>query len=183
MIKNNKGVTLMTLVITIVTMVILISIVGYFSIESINNSHISNEKKEMADVLEYVLVRKAKLLNKEFDLKEKYGDVSGDIVNTPIVTEELLGLVARNLNETWKNNIIEVNQNNVFPDEYKYIYITADKLNNEALSKEYTVIRDVKNNYIINFYTGTVIGLYDNGERIEASGIIKGIAEIESTLY
>ena len=180
MIKNNKGITMMTLVITIVTMVILISIVGYFSIESINNSHISNEKKEMADVLEYVLVRKAKLLNNEFDVEEKYGDISG---KAPIVTEELLELVARNLEETGKNNIIEVNQNSIFPDEYKYIYITADKLNNEALSTEYTVIRDVKNNYIINFYTGTVIGLYDNGERIESSGIIKGIAEIESTLY
>lgn len=172
MIKNNKGVTIMSLVITIVVMVILISIVGYFSIDSIKNSYISNEKKEMADLQEYVLSRKAKLLNDEFN-------VSG----YELVTDEFLNWFANGLAETEKQKIIEVNTDIYLNENYKYFYITKDKLNNESPTQEYIIVKDIKNNYIINFYTGTIIGLYDNGERIEISGTIKNLEEIELELY
>lgn len=170
MIKNNKGVTLMSLVITIVIMVILISIVGYFSLDSIKNSYVANQKKELADVVQYVGSKKVKLLLEEFDVSEKFPDT--------VVTSEGLYLIANGLSETNKNIILEVNSSDYLKDNQKYLYITAEKLNAESMASDSIVVKDIKNNYIINFFTGTVIGIYDNGERIEISGAVKGISEI-----
>ena len=51
MLKRENGITIMNLVITIIVMIILISVAGYYSIDSIKNSYISNQKKEMSDVV------------------------------------------------------------------------------------------------------------------------------------
>ena len=72
MLKNNSGVTMMNLVITIVIMVILISVTGYYSIDSISNAYKSNEKKELADIVEYTSYKKAKLLIDEFDVTASF---------------------------------------------------------------------------------------------------------------
>ena len=170
MLKNNKGITLMTLIVTIVVMIILISIVGYFSMDSVINSHIANDKKEFADIVQYVATRKAELLIDEFDVSEKYPN--------SVVTAEALYLFARGLGEDELNKIIEVNEAENLSNNYKYIYITSENLNNESISSENIVIKDAKNNYIINFFTGTVIGLYENGEKVETSGSIKSLNEI-----
>ena len=170
MLKNNKGITLMSLVITIVIMVVLISIVGYFSLDSIKNSYIANQKKELADVVQYVGSRKTKMLLDEFDVSEKFDGT--------VLTSEGLYLVAKGLLETDKNTILEVNASEYITDNQKYLYITADKLNAESLVTDGVVVKDVKNNYIINFFTGTIIGIYENGERVEISGQVKNLPTI-----
>lgn len=175
MIKNNKGVTMMTLVITIVVMIILISVTGYYSIDSIKNSYISREKNELSDIVEYVSVKKAKLLIDEMDVNEEFNDASGQ---SPVINIEELYLLASGLTETELNRIIEVNTYEDLTDNYKYLYITADMLNEQSFSTSDIVVKDVRNNYIINFYTGTVIALYDSGKRVEVSGIVKGLNDI-----
>ena len=178
MLKNNKGVTLMSLIVTIVAMVILISVVGYFSLDSVKNSYIANEKKEMADVLDYVSIKRARLLVQEFNVEEKFENIQNKVV-----TSEALYLIASGLTENDFNRIIEVNTASGLENNHKYLYITSEDLNNDSVRKDEIVIKDAKNNYIINFYTGTIIGLYDNGERIEISGSVKGLSEILDMLY
>lgn len=177
MINNNKGVTLMSLVVAIVVMGVLITIVGVFSIDSIRNSYSATEKKELADIAQYVAIKKINLLNKEFNIN----DFSND-GQSPVITTEALYLLVTDLEEEDFNKIIEVNTSDYLEDNYKYVYITADSFNNEKISTSDIVVDDVKNNYIINFYTGTVIGLYDNGERAEISGSIKGLNDILSDI-
>lgn len=173
--KNNKGITIMSLIITIVVMLILISIVGYFSIDSIKNTHMANDKKEMADIVQYVAAKKTKLLINEFDVEDEYAD--------SVITSESLYLIASGLDEDIANKIIEVNTADNLDYNYKYIYIPAGRFNAQSAINEDIVVRDVKNNYIINFYTGTIIGLYDNGERFEISGSIKSLSEILNDIY
>ena len=173
--KNNKGVTMMTLVITIVVMVIIISVSGYYSIESIENSYTAREKKELSDVVEYVSVKKAKLLIDELDVTEDFSDESGVV---PVVGIEELYVLASGLTGTELNRIIEVNTSDYLTDNYKYLYITAEQLNSQSIANDNIVVKDAKNNYIINFFTGTVIGLYDSGKRVEISGIVKGLNDI-----
>ena len=164
MLKRENGITIMNLVITIIVMIILISVAGYYSIDSIKNSYISNQKKEMADVIEYASVLKTRLLMDEFTL-------SGDTV----ATEEMLHLVEDFLSSTQINHIIEVNISTLSP-KYKYHYITAKKLSDKTFSNSEISVKDAKNDYIINFYTGTVIAIYDSS--CEVSGIVKGLADI-----
>lgn len=162
--KNEKGVTLMTLVITIVIMVILISVAGFYSIDSIKNSYTANEEKEMADVVEYTTTLKTYLLIEEFSLSE----------DTVLSIDELEAY-ENILTDTQINNIIEVNISTL-DHNYKYHYIDAEKLKDKDFSNGKINVKDARNKYIINFYTGTIIGLFE--ERSIVSGIVKGLSDI-----
>lgn len=178
MIKNNKGITLMSLIITIVVMVILLSIAGHFSLDSVKNTYTANEKKEMADVVQYVSALKVKLLLGDFNVSENFENIQ-----SKIVTEEALYLIASNLSENEMNKIKSVNEDSILDTNYKYLYVTSKDLNNSQISKTDVIVKDAKNDYIINYFTGTVIGLYDGGKRIEVSGTIKGLTDITNELY
>lgn len=164
MFKRENGITIMNLVITIIVMIILISVAGYYSIDSIKNSYISNQKKEMADVVEYTSVLKANLLMDEFVLTDE-----------TVVTEEMLHLLEDFLSSTQINHIIEVNISTLSP-KYKYHYVTAKNLGDKEFSSSEINVKDAKYDYIINFYTGTVIAIYDSS--CEVSGIVKGLADV-----
>lgn len=172
MVKNNKGITLLTLVITIVIMVIMIGIVGYYTTTNIKNSYTATEKKELFNIIEYVSTQKAKILAYEVDINDLLNS-SGDLV----ISLEDLEKYATGLNKSEIDTMVEVNVSEL-EDNYKYLHITAEKLNNLKLSESGITVNDVKNDYIINFYTGTIIGLYDSGKRVEISGSIKGINDI-----
>lgn len=162
--KNEKGVTIMSLVVTIIVMVILLSVAGYYSIDSIKNSHIANEEKELAEVAEYVGVLKTYLLVEEFSLSD-----------ATVVNQELLDTYNDVLSGTQINKILEVNLSTL-DASYKYHYINAEKLADKSFSGGRINVKDAKNNYIINFYTGTIIGLYDS--RTDISGNVKGLTDI-----
>lgn len=178
MIKNNKGITLMSLIITIVVMVILLSIVGYFSLDSVKNTYIANEKKEMADVVQYVSALKVKLLLGDFNVNDNFENIESKIVTT-----EAMHLIASDLSVNEMNKIKSVNEDLELDENYKYLFITSKDLNNSQIYKTDVIVKDAKNDYIINYFTGTVIGLYDGGKRIEISGTIKGINDIKNNLY
>ena len=95
-----------------------------------------------------------------------------------VITTEGLYLLASGLTETDLNKIIEVNTSDYLVDNYKYVYVTASELNSQSAVKEDIVVKDVKNNYIINFFTGTVIALYEDGKRVDISGNVKGLNDI-----
>lgn len=156
MIKNNKGVTLLTLVITIVVMVIMVSIVGEFSTTSIKNSYTATDKKELFNIVEYASIQKTKILAYEVDINELLNN-SDDLV----ISLEKLEKNAPGLSVSEINTIVEVNVSEL-EDNYKYLYVTAEKFNSLKLSESGITVNDVRNDYIINFYTGTVIGLYDS---------------------
>ncbi len=162
--KNNNGITMMSLVITIVVMVIMISVVGYYSIESIENSHISDEKRELDNVLEYMALLKTKLLVDEFSLSD-----------STVLEQDVLSTFNNILTETQINNISEVNLSTL-DSKYKYHYVTPEMLSDKSFSDEIAVVKDAKNDYIINFYTGTVIALYDS--KCDISGGVWGMNDV-----
>ena len=55
-------------------------------------------------------------------------------------------------------------------------YIDSEKLADKVFSGGKVNVKDAKNNYIINFYTGTIIALYDS--KSEISGTVKGLTDI-----
>lgn len=172
MVKNNKGITLLTLVVTIVIMVIMIGIVGYYTTTSIKNSYTATDKKELYNIIEYVSTQKTKILAYEVDINDLLKS-SGDLV----ISLENIEKNASGLNKSVIDTIVEVNVSDL-DDNYKYLYVTAEKLNNLKLSESGITVNDVKNDYIINFYTGTIIGLYDSGKKVEISGNVKGLNDI-----
>ena len=162
--KNEKGITMMNLVVTIIVMVILISVAGFYSIDSIKNSYIANEKKELADVIEYVATLKTQLLIDEFSLSDD-----------TVISQTLLDKYENILTANQINKILEVNISTLNAN-YKYHYIDSEKLADKAFSGGKVNVKDAKNNYIINFYTGTIIALYDS--KSEISGSVKGLTDI-----
>lgn len=158
----------MNLVITIVVMIILISVSGYYSLDSVKNSYIANQKRELSDVVDYTTVLKAKLLTEEFTLTEE-----------TVATNEKLSLIENIISSTQLNHIIEVNISTLSP-MYKYHYITSDVLSDKSFSNSDINVKDAKYDYIINFYTGTIIAIYDSST--EVSGIVKGLADILSEI-
>ena len=162
--KKENGVTIMTLVVTIIIMVILVSVAGFYSIDSINNSYKANEKKELADVVEYTSILKSELILENFELKED-----------TVVSHEKFAELEDKLLESQINKMLEVNLSTLNPN-YKYHYVTSEMLEDKTFSGGKINVKDANNDYIINFYTGTVVGIYDSS--CEISGIIKGLNDI-----
>ena len=164
---NKSGVTFINLVVMITVMIILISVAGYYSLDGIKNSYTARRKKELSNVVEYVSVLRAKLLNDEFEVKQE-----------PIDPSALL-LVAEPLSEASLNAIIDVNSFEKLDKNYKYVYVKNIELGNKEYSDGDIVVKDAKYNYIINFFTGTVIALYEDSN-YEVSGVVKDLSTILS---
>ena len=161
---KNWGVTLINLVVMIAIMLVLISITGYYSLGNVRNSYIAKQKREFANVVDYVSVLRAKLINEEFE-------ISPDL--TPITSEALV-VVGKPLSDTAINAIEEVNAAEALNRNYKYYYLTPEIINNKSYSGGFVTVKSVKNRYIVNYYTGTVIALYDD-DTCEISGLVKGL--------
>lgn len=166
--KNQKGISLITLVVTMVVMVILIGVVGSYSLENISKSNEAVSEMEFAQVRDFALNMQTKIL-----LEDR--KINGSEI---LLTNELLYLLAEDhLTSVELNNIIDVNSANL-PDEKKYHFISYEQKLFEDL--EFTdgniTIQDVKNDYIINFYTGTVIAFGENSCKVD--GLIMGLSEV-----
>ena len=169
--KNQKGISMITLVVTMVVMLILIGVVGKYSLENINKSNKAVSEAEFASVRDFTLNMQMKML-----LEDDYVFDGSDLQ----LTSELLYLLAEDeLSTVEMNNIIDVNSSDL-PDECKYYFISSDKKMFEDLefTKGNITIQDVKNDYIINFYTATVIAFGETGCKVD--GLIKGLSEILS---
>ena len=169
--KKNSGVTLINLVVMIALMLVLISITGYYSLGNVKNSYIARQKREFANVVEYVSLLRAKLINEEFE-------ISPDL--TPISSEALV-VVGKPLSDTAINAIEEVNAAEALNRNYKYYYLTPEIIGNKTYSDGFITVKSAKNRYIVNYFTGTVIAFYDD-ESCEISGLVKGLTSILNEL-
>lgn len=168
--KNQKGISLITLVVTMVVMLILIGVVGTYSLENIEKSNEAISETEFASVRDFTLNMQAKILLEEY--KFDTSDIE--------MTNELLYILADDyLSAVELSNIVDVNSSDL-PAVCKYYYIPSDRkiFEDKEFTKGNITIQDVKNDYIINFYTGTVIGFAENSYKVD--GLIKGLSELIS---
>ena len=166
--RTQKGISLITLIVTMVVMMILIGVVGKYSLENIQKSNDAISESEFANVRDFTLNMQTKILAEEYEFDTTQIEMSNELLY--ILADEYLSNVEI-------SNIIEVNSSDL-PAKCKYYYISPDKKIFE--DKEFTEgninIQDVKNDYIINFYTGTVIAFSENSYKVD--GLIKGLSEI-----
>ena len=170
--NNQKGISLITLVVTIMVMIILIGVVGKYSLENIQEATNAVMDSEFANIRDFTLNVQNQMLVGDFDIDlNQYPDI--------VLSNELLYIIAKDkLQKIEINNIVDVNSADI-NDNYKYYYFQADSTDyfeTRTFSKDNIRVQDVKYDYIINFYTGTVIGVYDETVKIE--GLIKGLGEI-----
>lgn len=170
---NQKGISLITLVVTMVVMLILIGVVGSYSLENIEKTNEAISESEFSNVRDFVLNMQSKII-----LDDDYEFETQDIG----MSNELLYLLADDyLSSVELSNIVDVNASDL-DGKYKYYYISAEKklFEDKTFTKGNITIQDVKNDYIINFYTGTVIAFSENSYKVD--GLIKGLSEIVSQI-
>ena len=174
--KKDRGISLITLVVTIIVMIILVGIVGVYSIDTIKNGHKAVAKRELENVRDFVIRQCIRMGSNEFDINlEKYPEIE-------LSSEKIYALSEGKLNNQEISNIISVNSADDLDNKYKYYYLQADKkyFEDEEFSNSDITVRDVKNDYIINFYTGTIICITDG--YFDVDGIIKGVDEIKLSI-
>lgn len=173
--KNNKGISLITLTVTIIVMIILIGVVGVYSLDTIKRGHSAVARRELENVRNFVIRQSLRLDTNDFVIDVvKYPDIE-------LSSEKTYALTMDKLSEQEINNIVSVNSSEL-DAKYKYYYIQATEKHFEDLdfSNNDITVRDVKYDYIINFYTGTIICVSDGFFSVD--GIVKGLDEIELEL-
>ncbi len=171
--KNQKGISLITLIVTIMVMLILLGVVGKYSLDSILESQNAVSTKEMSDVRSYVLSMQSKIIAGDFNINvAEYPEI--------VLSSDLLYTIAYNkLTDSEIGSIIDVNSSSL-NDNYKYYFFQASNklFEDTKFSENGLVVQDVKGDYIINFYTGTIILIADDGAEVE--GLVKGLEEINA---
>ena len=104
-----------------------------------------------------------------------YGADEFSLSDDTVISQSLLDKYENILTANQINKILEVNISTLNAN-YKYHYIDSEKLADKVFSGGKVNVKDAKNNYIINFYTGTIIALYDS--KSEISGTVKGLTDI-----
>ena len=166
--KNQRGISLITLVVTMIVMLILVGVVGKYSLENIEDSNQAVSETEFASVRDFALNMQTKILIEDY----KFDTTQIEMSN------ELLYILAQDyLSDLELRNIVDVNSSDL-PSQCKYYYISADKkiFEDKKFTKGNITIQDVKNDYIINFYTGTIIAFSENSYKVD--GLIKSLPEI-----
>lgn len=168
--KNQKGISLITLIVTMVVMMILIGVVGKYSLENVEKSNDAISTSEFVSVRDFTLNMRNKILLEDYEFETGEIEMSNELLY--ILADEYLTSVEI-------SNIVDVNSSDL-PANCKYYYIPADKkmFEDREFTKDNITIQDVKNDYIINFYTGTVIGFSENSYKVD--GLIKGLSELIS---
>ena len=168
--RNNKGISLITLIVTIMVMLILIGVVGTYSLETIMEANEAVAEREFANVRDFVLKQQTDIQTEKFDMNSsKYPEL--------IISPELTFLLCDGrLTSTELGNIADVNTSEI-DAKYKYYYFQADSKSFEdsELTNNGITVQDVQNDYIINFYSGTIICV--TCEYFKVEGIVKGLGE------
>lgn len=170
--KNNKGISLITLIVTIMVMLILIGVVGTYSLDTIKKANEASLEREFANVREYVLRHKSSIELGTFDMESsKYPEL---VMAPELAYLFLLG--DGKLLQDEVNNIVDVNLADI-DAKYKYYFFQADSkcFEDPELSSSNLNVQDVKNDYVINFASGTIICVAEDNFKVE--GLIKGLGE------
>ena len=170
--RSQNGISLITLVVTMVVMMILVGIVGKYSLENIEKSNKAISESEFANVRDFTLNMQTKILAEEYEFDTNQIELSNELLY--LLADECLSSVEL-------SNIVDVNSSDL-PASCKYYYISADKemFEDKNFTKGNINIQDVKNDYIINFYTGTIIAFSENSYKVD--GLIKGLSEINALI-
>ena len=173
--KNNKGVSLITLVVTIMVMLILLVVVGKYSFDNIVEANKAVDIREVADVREFVLDRQIRI--NDDDVIELLSNYSTLVLTAEDTHKFLDGKIS----DDDIASIIEVNTSDL-ESRYKYFYLpkSGKYFDDYEFSANGIKIKDVKNDYIVNFYTGTVINL--SKDNFMMDGMIKGLTRIQSDI-
>lgn len=167
-IKNQNGISLITLIVVVVVMIILVGVVGMYSLENILKSKEANSEVEFSSVREFTLNMNSRIILEDYKFNTNDIELPNDLLTL---------LIGDRLTNTDINNIVDVNSADL-PDVCKYYYIssTSKKFEDRNFTEGNIQIQDVKEDYIINFYTGTIIQIGENSFKVE--GLIKGLAEV-----
>ncbi len=170
--KKNSGVSLISLIVTIIVMIILIGIVGLYSMDTIKKGHEAVNKRELENVRDYTIRQKIRMDDDKFDVNlTKYPKIK-------LTSEMIYTLTDGKLTNQETSDIVSVNSSDL-EDKYKYHYLQASEkyFEDSDFSNDDISVKDVKKDYIINFYIPTVICISDDAFAID--GIIKGVDEIK----
>lgn len=173
--KSKSGVSLITMIVTMMIMLILIGVVGKYSIDNIKKANEAVKAREFASVRDYVITRQGILDSDSFgEILKNHSDL--------LLNGELAYIIADGkLLNSEISNIIDVNSSDIAP-QYKYYYLpsTGNYFEDAEFSEGGITVKDVQNDYVVNFYTATVISLSNDYFRID--GVIKGLSEILSEI-
>lgn len=173
--KNDKGVSLITLIVTILVMLILLVVVAKYSFDNIVEANKAVDIREVADVREFVLDRQIRI--NDDDVKELLSNYSS-LVLTDADAHKLLD---DKLSDEDIASIIEVNASDL-ESRYKYFYLpkSGKYFDDYDFSANGIKVKDVKNDYIVNFYTGTVINL--SKDNFMMDGMVKDLTRIKNDI-
>lgn len=169
--KKQSGVSLITLIVTMMIMLILVGIVGKFSLDNIKKANESKRAREFAGIRDFVVTMQLQIDNEDFENVLKSND---DLV----LDGSLAHIVADGkLLDSELNAMLDVNAADI-DAKYKYFYLpaTGKYFSDPNFAIGGMTVSDVESDYIVNFYTGTVISLANDYPKID--GVIKGLDEI-----
>lgn len=150
--RNNKGISMVTLIITIVVILILVAITGYFSDKAIDDASKKNTKEEMKNVEEVISIAKAKGMNGEFVPNEEF----------IVKEEELETLFGGLLSEAQIEEIISINLNPSINPLKKYYLLDQDGFDAEFRENGIVTVSGLKKEYLVS-YEDRIILVNDNG--------------------
>ena len=162
---NNmkKGITLISLIITIVVILILASITVFSSLNTIDESQELKKEVEFESVCTFVRSISSKA---EADLIQLNLTSATLITDTTKLNEFLTSSGELSAEEIQKINTDNDRYRQENTPQYGYHYIEGKYIENDnipglenvsSIDRSLSTPNKVENNYIINFYTGTVI--------------------------
>ncbi len=149
----KKGVSLISLIITIIVLIILSSITIFNSLNTVDEAQTVKMEKEFNDVCDFV---------RSISTKAEAGMLELNLSGDTLATESQLATFYVNSPESEftaedQQNIFSFNESGRDPN-YGYHYITGNQIENGISGIDVPSNLDgVINNYIINFYYGTVV--------------------------
>lgn len=150
--RNNKAVSMISLVITIILMIILASISGFYLFTTINNAQYKDAKESLRNVESVVEYAKTQILVDEFipNTDNLISDAELDLkFGTVLSNEEIAHIKAINSDDT------------KMPEE-KYYLMTQIRFD-EEFGNDYNVSDLRKNSeYLVNYIDTTVVMNYGN---------------------
>lgn len=155
----KKGVSLISLIITIVAIIILASITIFSSLSTVGEAQNVKMEKEFNDVCDFV---------RSISTKAEAGIIELNLSGDTLATEAQLATFYVDSSESEftaeeQQKIFSINESVRNPN-YGYHYITGNQIENgiPGIEDVTPTLDGVVNNYIINFYYGTVVAKVSN---------------------
>lgn len=153
----NRGVSLISLIITIVAVIILASVTIFNSLDTIDDAQIAKMQKEFNDVADFVRTVSSKAEADLIDLSLSYDTLATEAQLASFYVDDAeseFTAEAQNKIKALNDSVIESGKN----AKYGYHFVTGKQIENGISGIDINSnLEGVENNYIINFYYGTVV--------------------------